>query len=128
MGRSGLQRRRRQDLLGQSHLFGRQLAAASGLRAGRPCLQGTDLDEGQLNRAAVATLNLRLSRRELLLPLSSGWSRVQRAVVSWGESMLKRTLVVAFSAALVAAAFVAAPVDRARAEMATPKPKKDSAK
>ena len=42
--------------------------------------------------------------------------------------MLKRTLVVAFSAALVAAAFIAAPVDRARAEMATTKPKKDSAK
>jgi hypothetical protein len=42
--------------------------------------------------------------------------------------MLKHTLAIAFSAAFGAAIIVAAPAQHARAEMATTKPKKDSAK
>ena len=53
----GLQRRGRQDLFGQSHVPGRQLAAAAGLRARRPRLQETDLDQGQLISLRPATRN-----------------------------------------------------------------------
>jgi hypothetical protein len=42
--------------------------------------------------------------------------------------MFKRTLAIAFSAAFTAATLIAAPVGSARAEMATTKPKKESAK